>query len=149
SDYSLCFHKVEVLKDGESGNDEEIEKRYNKITSRPITVKDIIEQGNFIHTASVVFRNELDELPWEFNYTPVVDYFIFIILAQTGYIKRIDEKMAVYRRNVGIYSTLTNFEMTKKILMYQSAILSYLDDPLLKKILLKRQFKIIENLKIS
>src|SRR5690606_24131225 len=41
SDFALCFHMVEVLKDGEFGNDKEIEKRYDRITTRPITVTDL------------------------------------------------------------------------------------------------------------
>jgi len=72
-----------------------------------------------------------------------------MILTQKIYIKRINEEMAVYRKNVGIYSTLSSFEMKKKILMYQSSVLSYLNDPVLKEKLLKKNYNVIGNLKLS
>ena len=145
----ICFHKVKVLKDGKFVKDKEIDKRYNNITTRPITINDLIEQGNFIHTPSVVFRNVLTEIPVEFSYSPVGDYFLYIILAENGYIKRLNEDMAVYRRNVGVYSTLSNFEMKKKMIMYQSSILSYLKDPDLKTKLLTKQAELLVKLKFK
>jgi len=46
--------------------------------------------------------------------------------------------MAVYREGVGIYSTLSNKEMQKKILNYQICILSYLEDQNQKEIILQK-----------
>lgn len=147
--YTICFHKVKNLANKNFEEDEVINNRYNNIKNRPITVTDLVEQSNFIHTPSVLFRNVLTEFPLEFSYSSVGDYFLYILLSQKGFIHRIDEEMAVYRRNVGIYSTLSSFEMKKRILIYQSCILSYLDDPVLKEKLLQKQIRTIDDLKLK
>ena len=148
SDYSICFHKVQIIKSNKLISDTIIEKRYENIKKFPATVIDLLKQGNFMHTASVVFRNNIRYFPMEFAYSPVGDYFLHIINAQYGYIKRLDEVMAVYRDGVGIYSTLSSENMAKKILQYNSCILSYLSNPEQKEVLLKRQMAIISGIEI-
>ncbi|RMA57972.1 glycosyltransferase family 2 protein [Ulvibacter antarcticus] len=145
--YTICFHRVQLLTNEVLEPDMSVEARYNKIEKLPATAKDLIEQGNFIHTPSVVFRNVLEEFPFEFKYSTVGDYFLYIILSQKGPIKRLDDIMAVYRNNVGIYSTLTDAEMNRKIAVYQSCILSYLKDPELKEIMLKKQLALLNTFK--
>lgn len=148
--YIICFHDIKNLVNEKFEPDVVIDKRYNNIRNNPITVIDLLEQGNFIHTPSVLFRNIVDKLPMEFRYSAVGDYFLYIILSQGGgFIKKIDEEMAVYRRGVGFYSTMSNFEMKKRVLIYQSCILSYLNDPTLKELLLKKQCSTIQKLKIN
>lgn len=144
-EYNICFHKVQVLFQNNFINDDEIEKRFDKINKPLISSIDLLEQGNFMHTPSVVFRNKIRKLPFEFNYSPVGDYFFHIINSQNGYIKRLEDKMAVYRKGVGIYSTLSPFEMTEKILAYQACILSYLVDNKSKEILLNRHSNTLNN----
>ena len=148
SDYSICFHKVQIIKSNKLISDTIIEKRYENIKKFPATVIDLLKQGNFMHTASVVFRNNIRYFPMEFAYSPVGDYFLHIINAQYGYIKRLDEVMAVYRDGVGIYSTLSSENMAKKILQYNSCILSYLSNPEQKEVLLKRQMAIVSGIDI-
>jgi glycosyltransferase involved in cell wall biosynthesis len=148
-DYSICFHRVKLLMDNKLIPDISIEKRYNKIEKLPASINDLLEKGNFIHTPSVLFRNQLTQFPIEFANSTVGDYFLYIILAQKGFVKRLDDCMAVYRTNVGIYSTLSNSQMFKSITIYNSCILSYLVDPEQKKILLERQISIINNINID
>lgn len=148
-DYVICFHKVMILNDNNLEADINIERRYNSIKKLPATVLDLLEHGNFIHTPSVLFRNQITDLPTEFVYSTVGDYFLYIIHSQKGYIKRLDEVMAIYRNNVGIYSTLSVTEMTKKMVIYNSCILSYLTSPDQREILLKRQISIINSMDIS
>lgn len=145
-DYSICFHRVKMLGNNKLQLDTTIEKRYDSIEKLPARVGDLLKQGNFIHTASILFRNQLPEFPMEFRYSTVGDYFLFIMLSQSGNIKRLDDFMAVYRRNVGIYSSLSASEMNKKIAIYNSCILSYLTNSELKEILLKKQISIINSM---
>lgn len=145
-DYNICFHKVKTLKNNSLHEDVNIEKRYNSITDLPATVNDLIKQGNFMHTASVMYRSDEITFPFELSYSSVGDYFMHIIVSKKGHIKRIDETMAVYRDGVGIYSTLSYKEMQKEILNYQICVLSYLEEPDQKKILLQKVLKSINDL---
>lgn len=95
-DYSICFHKVEVLKNGVLEKDD-ITKKVPETT----TIKDLAK-GNYIHTCSVVFRNNLfDKLPNYFHKSPVGDYFLHMLNARYGKIKFLDEYMGVYRLHEG------------------------------------------------
>jgi glycosyltransferase involved in cell wall biosynthesis len=145
-DYNICFHKVKILRNNSLHEDVNIEKRYNSITNLPATVNDLIKQGNFMHTPSVMYRRDKIKIPFELSYSSVGDYFMHIIVSKNGYIKRIEETMAVYREGVGIYSTLSDKEMQKKILNYQICILSYLEDPNQKEIILQKILKSINDL---
>ncbi|MBU3822745.1 glycosyltransferase [Flavobacteriaceae bacterium XHP0103] len=143
-DYAICFHKVQLLTEGvlSEANDVTI-SRYNKIKVFPVTLNDLLQQGNFIHTPSVMFRNQVFDFPFEYWYSPIGDYFLYVILANKGYIKRLDDVMAVYRVGVGFYSTLDDLSFQKNMLLYQSCILSYLSYDEQKKILLKKQLNLI------
>lgn len=146
--YNICFHKVQLLKNGIIKDADDITiKRYDAIENFPVQLSDLLEQGNFIHTPSVVFRNQIINIPFEFEFSPVGDYFLYIILANQGFIKRLDDTMAVYRDGVGIYSILDDLSYKKNMLIYQSCILSYLNDndKDQKGILLKRQIELINN----
>lgn len=144
-EYNICFHKVQML-EGAAFVEDVIEKRFDAIANRPISRQDLLEQGNFMHTPSVVFRRQSLDLPFEFYTSTIGDYFLHIINASNGYIHRIDEFMAVYRKGVGVYSTLSSAKMTLKILSYQSSLLSYLSEPSEKKILLEKQMQLISSL---
>jgi glycosyltransferase involved in cell wall biosynthesis len=138
-DHVLCFHKIKTLIKDQLLEDNGIEERYKRaIEKNGLTTLDLLEQGNFIHTCSVVFRNKIPKIPFEYNFSSVGDYFFFIILSELGLMHRIDEHMGVYRRGTGIYSSLSALEMQRKIVQYHIAILSYLSDEKHKKIFLPK-----------
>lgn len=95
-DFAICFHDVMILKNGEAVHD--------YITREVTEETDILElaKGNFIHTPSVVFRNKLfKNLPEQFSKGFVGDYFLHLLNAQYGKIKKLKEIMAVYRVHEG------------------------------------------------
>jgi glycosyltransferase involved in cell wall biosynthesis len=145
-DYVLCFHKVKILSSDKSFEEDYIEERFNKIKSHLVSRKDLLEQGNFIHTPSAVFRNITNDFPQEIYKSPVGDYLLHILLAKHGYIKRLDDTMAVYRKGVGVYSSLNNIEMYKKIIKYNMCILSFLTDEEERKIILDKLLNQIDQL---
>jgi glycosyltransferase involved in cell wall biosynthesis len=99
-DFSICFHKVMILNNGEL-----LEDTFTAKTNSETTILDLIENKNYINTASVVFRNKLKTFPSQFHSSPVGDYFLYILLTEDGSkIKQLKDKMAVYRKGVGIYS---------------------------------------------
>lgn len=145
ADYNICFHKVKVLNNSAFTIDHITEKRFSKISNDKPTQLDLLEQGNFIHTTSVVFRNTVKEFPKAFYLTPIGDYFLHIILSSNGYIKRLDDVMGVYRSGVGIFSSLKKLEMNTNILKLQACVLSYLEDDDSKQVLLKKHLALIDH----
>jgi len=144
--YNICFHKVNLLiKDALQENKGVTYKRYSEIENFPIDINTLLEKGNFIHTPSVVFRNTgLNELPFEFSKSPIGDYLLYIhLLKNGGFIKRLNDVMAVYRVGSGIYSSLNGLSYEKNMLIYQSCILSFLKDEEQRKIILKKQLNLL------
>jgi|GEM_PF-503766 len=91
-DFSICFHKVQILKD-----DAIIEDYITQVPSKVSTIYDLIK-GNYIHTPSCVFRNRTDKIFGDsFSHVSIADYYIHIMNAVYGKIYYIDEPMAVYR----------------------------------------------------
>jgi glycosyltransferase involved in cell wall biosynthesis len=100
-DYVLSFHKVNILKP----NGEVVDDFITKVPENYETIETLARLGNYIHTPSVVFRNIIKEFPPEFSLTPIGDYFLYMLLAEHGKLKYLEEKMSVYREGVGIWST--------------------------------------------
>lgn len=102
-DFSLSFHPVNVLfPDGKMEEDYLVKGIIGKSES---TIYDMAVLGNYIHTPSVVFRNVLNEYPELMKKSPIGDFFLWMLLAQHGKIKKLPEVMAVYRLGVGVHST--------------------------------------------
>ena len=109
-DFSLCFHNVKVWKNKEGVLvDDFITKDVPSVTD----IYDIIK-GNYIHTPSVVFRNgeKVYGDRSRLGYSKIGDFPLWVLCAQYGKIKKIEECMAVYRFGAGIWST-TNDDINK------------------------------------
>jgi glycosyltransferase involved in cell wall biosynthesis len=131
SDYTICFHKVNILKP--SG---EITKDFiTKIPAESSDIYDLAKFGNYIHTPSVVIRNVFEEMPKEYFESPLGDYFLYMLAAQHGKIKYLDDTMAIYRHGVGIWSSQERIQIIKKSLLTYS--------------LLRKYFRRIDNNKIA
>ncbi len=103
-EYSICFHPVEVY-------DQSQEKMVKDVLTA--TVKDTtsvydLAKGNYIHTCSVMYRNNLfRSFPGYFFQAPIGDYFLHMLNAKYGPIKMLNEEMAVYRlHNASHWSSL-------------------------------------------
>lgn len=139
SAYTLCFHKVKVLKKEGSLVDDFI----TNVPKEHETIEDLVSKGNYIHTPSVLFKNIIQKLPSEFSKTPVGDYFLYMLITQHGKIKYFQEVMAVYRYGVGIHSS-----QKKDRILLNSAILYALLSSYFKSIK-KQQFAAIFEQKVS
>lgn len=100
-DYSICYHAVEEIT--ETGIKTNILETYTE--EREFTIEDL-SKGNFIHTPSVVFKNNILEFPAFFQCSPIGDYPLHMLNAHYGKIKYFPQKMAVYRVGVGVWSNL-------------------------------------------
>lgn len=103
-DYVICFHSVMILK----RNGRLVEDFITKIPNKFELRETLLQEGNYIHTPSVVFRNCLVDLPLLMNYSPIGDMVLYVLLTRYGKIGYIDKKMAVYRHEVGIISNYGN-----------------------------------------
>lgn len=131
-DFSICFHKIKILKNNRLVKD--------FITSKPSDVTTIndIARINYIHTPSVLFRNGLiKEFPTWYLLSPNGDHPLYILLSQYGKIKFIDSFMSVYRIHSGGAWSLkrkNNFSIINKTINVQKLMIDSFEGDV-KKIL--------------
>jgi glycosyltransferase involved in cell wall biosynthesis len=122
SDYAICFSRAKI----EYGQGiKPFIKELNAATASTTTLEDICK-GNYIHTASVVFKNRVHSIipSWYIQAYPG-DWPLHIINACYGKIKFINEEMCVYRvHKGGVHSTKFK-EMS--IQMYLPTLLNLLN----------------------
>ncbi len=112
-EYVLCFHKIVLLKNGKETPDI-LTKNVPDITD-VLTLSD----GNYMHTASVVFKknntvlNEFIEIVSS-RHLFVGDYILHMLNAKFGKIKKLHDTMGVYRiHEVGVHSLKPQIEKNK------------------------------------
>ncbi len=93
-DYSICFHKVQILKSGRLCDD-----YITKVPGSESGITDLAK-GNYIHTPSVMFKSGLSFPVW-FDEVLAGDYALHMLNALRGKIYCINEVMAVYRIHQG------------------------------------------------
>lgn len=130
--YSMCFHRVHEMFSG------------NKLVLQP-NMPDVEEvytinqlaAGNFIHTPSVMFRNNgAEAFPAWLSVSPVGDYVLHMFNAKEGLIKYFPESMAVYRRHDGgIWSNIKSLHRSEKWLQVLEYLLQENFSPEVKSIL--------------
>ena len=90
---SICFHDMKVV----DNNDKIIREHTNIDQPLESSIYDLAEKGNFIWTASVMFRKKDMPYPqWYFD-LPIGDYPMHLIHAGFGNIGFIPEGMGAYR----------------------------------------------------
>lgn len=129
----MCFHKVDVLKT----NGEIVEDFLTKVPEQYERRETLLAKGNYIHTPSVLFRNNLITIPEIFHQSPIGDFPLYALLTKYGDIGYIQESMAVYRHNVGVLSkTIAN--SIKNELTMNLILLKIVDNEKDNKIVIKR-----------
>ncbi len=103
AEYIMCFHSTHIL---EPDGSLHINEFLKKIPDKYQTFEDLSIYGNYIQTASVIFRRTILPLPEIFNYSPAGDYPLWLYAASKGNVHYIPDSMAVYRSGVGVWSSL-------------------------------------------
>ncbi|MNG12704.1 hypothetical protein D3C84_963320 [compost metagenome] len=80
----------------------------------------------------------IKEFPFGIELSPIGDYFLYMILAEHGKLKYIEEVMAVYRYGVGILSGNDSVLKSKKWIDCLVLIISCCKNEEIKRILYKR-----------
>ncbi len=112
-DYSICFHKVSVF------NQKLLKLENDTITRSVDTTTTVLDlaQGNYIHTPSVVLRNDFDIPNW-FYKSPIGDWSLYMVSLKNRKIKKLSDNMAVYRVHDSslwsVKSEIEKFDSTKK-----------------------------------
>lgn len=91
-DYNMCFHSVKVFNESKKILEGDV---ITKPVPETTTIKEL-SKGNYIHTPSVLLRNNFTLPKWFVN-VPVGDWVLYMIAVKDKKIKKIEETMAVYR----------------------------------------------------
>jgi glycosyltransferase involved in cell wall biosynthesis len=93
-DFSTCFHNMKISNDSKSS---EVEFTNIKNQESVSSILDLAIKGNFMFTASVVFRKPTASYPEWLSHLTIGDYPIHLYNAQFGKIKYLNHVMGVYR----------------------------------------------------
>lgn len=95
-DFAICFHNMQIIYESEPQLN-----RISNVKQKEITNINTLARGNYIFTASCIYRKNFSEIPDWFYQCPVGDYPLHLLNAQYGKIKFINEVMGVYRIHEG------------------------------------------------
>jgi glycosyltransferase involved in cell wall biosynthesis len=93
-DFAIYFHNMKIENESTPSINELTNSKEQQSVS---TIIDLAAKGNFIFTASVVFRKPIAEYPEWLTHLPIGDYPIHLFNAQFGKIKYLNRVMGVYR----------------------------------------------------
>lgn len=141
-DYAICFHEVKELVNDNLFLSNLIQNK----EKQNYTIEDLAEY-NFIHTASVLFRNGLlKEFPSWFNKSPIGDYPLHMLNAKYGKIKYFSEPMAVYRRHENSIWSLKSKQYMYENILITLEFLKEEVDLKVKAVIEKQQFRLLIDL---
>ncbi|MES2316907.1 MAG: glycosyltransferase [Pseudomonadota bacterium] len=134
-EFAVCFHPVRVLENNTFKPD-----RFTLEVPSVTSINDLAK-GNYIHTCSVVYRTgAFSEYPASFKSSTVGDYFMHMLFARHGLIKKLPDTMAVYRvHSGGVWSAHHNLE--RKITKYLECMIGTFE-PLIDSTLRRRHAEI-------
>lgn len=133
-DYNICFHNVKIYEQRTSSLLNDTITRNVQDTT---TIKDLV-LGNYIHTLSVVFRNNF-KIPKWYKESSIGDWALYMIIIKEKKIYKINDIMGVYRlHNISIWSNLsqnTRNDLTNKskVLVLNNVKLPDATEQVLKK----------------
>jgi glycosyltransferase involved in cell wall biosynthesis/RimJ/RimL family protein N-acetyltransferase len=123
-EYGIVFHKVKEV--NSSGT--QTETILNGSDAEETYSIDDLAKGNFIHTPSVLFKKNFQELPQWIRYSSIGDYPLHMLNANYGLIKYLPEQMAVYRVGEGIWSSKSKIYKIVNTLFTVTLLISHFSD---------------------
>lgn len=125
---TVCFHKVGILKNGETNFDiyEDYHRRILGERSE-FTFYDLLKD-NIIPNCSVVYRNMRSEFPDLFRNIVFPDWPLHLLYAEKGKLGYINKCMAIHHdHEKGLWNGNTNINKVKSIISFYVDLLKYLD----------------------
>ena len=121
-DYSICFHNIYELS---ADKGLRISPFYTSKEEKTYTIEELAK-GNFISTASVVYRNGFFNIHDLFNGALIGDYVLHLLNAQHGKIKYFPVPMTVYRiHNTSIFSGKSHKYQCENMLKTLNKLINY------------------------
>lgn len=93
-DYGICFHPIQVYNQSKKIF---IKDSITREVRETTTINEL-SKGNYIHTPSILLRNNFS-LPKWFASSPIGDWALYMIIIKDKKVKKINNTMAVYREN--------------------------------------------------
>ncbi|MBF0503481.1 MAG: glycosyltransferase [Candidatus Omnitrophica bacterium] len=143
AEFNICYHKVRILlQDGSLVDD-----FLMRVPGSETNIDDLIRFGNYIHTASVVYRNNFTIPEW-LCHCPIADYPLNLLSVRNGKIKYLDEFMSVYRFGVGMYCNWSSInKRIKHFVTINELIKNYPDRRIRRSLILKQRLDYLSLLK--
>lgn len=139
-DYGICFHDVKIF---DQTNLKLIEDNITRDVEETTDVTELAK-GNYIHTPSVMLRNDFTIPDW-FKESPIGDWILYLLAIRNGKIKKMKEVMAVYRvHNSSVWSGLSQETRNKKTAISVKLVLDNLELAHSIKLILKRRLPVME-----
>lgn len=139
TDCNLAFHRVQVLNENGELTPEELN---NSETSFKRDIHYLAEFGNFMHTPSVMFRNNL-EFDERIFTDRIGDYVVWFISGQKGKFGYIPDVMSVYRLwNGSIWGLKSEYFRIQNSIRMLIRMIKYNEDDHINKLLVKQAHKL-------
>lgn len=125
-DFAICFTNAQIKRENNANAVDEVELTCIPLPEEISTIKDLLFR-NYITTSTAVLRNKLTkELLVEFANYQLGDWVLFVLIAQYGKIKYINEITSIYRLHQGgIYSPRAETFKLSLLLSTQKRFLTY------------------------
>lgn len=134
ADFAVHCHNFKT-QNGSIVNEESHFDTLNPATE--MTISDL-SKNNIIPTLTAVFRNQELSFPdWTLQ-SPLGDIILFLQVVKNGKIKYLNEKMAVYRQNVGVWSG-KKMDQQKMIYLFENLADAYKDLPQVRQNLISNK----------
>lgn len=145
-DCSLVYHRVQIYDEEEKFFSEEILNKSLTIQKR--TIEELALKGNFIHTPSVLFRNNLI-LPERLFKLTVGDYVLWFLNGEKGKLGYLPDQMAVYRfSEKSTWGKKSDYYRIFNWLKVLSSLKQYSKNIIIKELLKKQAWIAYKELKI-
>ena len=123
SDFVLCFHPCTFLIEKDQSEDQLVEQSLESI-DYDYTVFNLLSKWN-IPTASLVFRNTIDQYPKWFSEVASGDIALVMLLFEKGKFKLLKERMSVYRISG---NGVSQFHSGYRMIHYRALLYSKLNE---------------------
>lgn len=145
-DCSLVYHRVQIYdEEGKSFSEEILNK---SLTIQKRTIEELALKGNFIHTPSVLFRNNLI-LPERLFKLTVGDYVLWFLNGEKGKLGYLPDQMAVYRfSEKSTWGKKSDYYRIFNWLKVLSSLKQYSKNIIIKELLKKQAWIAYKELKI-
>ncbi len=126
--YAACFHDCIITHEKKESNEEQHLRIGNRKIVEDVDLISIIDENN-IATASIMFKNFIEEIPKYWKETSKGDYALMVTIAVQGKIKYLPEVMSAYRiHDGGVWSSRSEIYKEEKAIRFYHLLQEYFSE---------------------